>query len=130
MPGLDVTAVLVSHPIESAAFVVAGGGVSVAYSGDTGPTDRFWKVLEECEDLRALVMEVSFPNDQGKLARLSGHHTPQTLGVELNKLSGDGELPILLFHIKPVFQAEVEKQLSKIRDRNLTILQLGDQFLL
>ena len=82
------------------------------------------------DDLRALLMEVSFPNEQDELARVSGHHTPETLGVELEKLSGDGELPILLYHIKPVFQAEVEKQLASIQGRNLTILQLGDQFLL
>ena len=128
--GLHITPVLVSHTIETSAFVVEGGGAALAYSGDTGPTERFWEVLNGRDDVRAVLMEVSFPNEQAELARVSGHQTPETLEVELEKLTNDTELPVMLFHIKPVFQATVEKQLAKIHGRNLTILQLGDQFLL
>jgi 3',5'-cyclic-nucleotide phosphodiesterase len=128
--GLEVTPVLVNHTIETAGFVITGGGRSVAYSGDTGPTDRLWEVLAGRADLRALLMEVSFPSDQDQVARASGHHTPETLAKELDKLPRGDELPILLYHIKPVFQAEVERQLARIRGRNLSILQLMDQFLL
>jgi hypothetical protein len=35
-----------------------------------------------------------------------------------------------LFHIKPVFQRQVETQLAKLRARNNTILNIGDQYLL
>ena len=125
----DVTAVLVNHTIDTAGFVVEGKQGAIAYSGDTGPTERFWEVLEAHPDLRALLMEVSFPNDQDRLAEVSGHHTPQTLARELEKLP-DPELPIFLYHIKPVFQRKVEKELAKIRQRNLTILQLDDHFVL
>jgi len=128
--GRKVTPVLVTHTIETAGFVIESEGGAVAYSGDTGPTDRFWEVLEGRDDLRALLMEVSFPNDQARLARVSGHHTPATLETELEKLKDHAELPILLYHIKPVFQARVERELARIQSRNLTILQLGDQFLL
>jgi cAMP phosphodiesterase len=126
--GYGVTPVLVSHTIETAGFIIEGDGGSIAYSGDTGPTDRFWEVLNARQDLKALLMEVSFPNDHDRLARLSGHHTPATLGEELGKLQGSPELPILLYHIKPVFQSVVERELARIDDRNITILQLGDQF--
>jgi 3',5'-cyclic-nucleotide phosphodiesterase len=128
--GHDVTPILVNHTIETAGFVVATKDGAVAYSGDTGPTKRFWEVLNAREDLRALLMEVSFPNDQHELARVSGHHTPATLKTELEKLKNHQDLPILLFHIKPLFHGKVEKQLAKIKHRNLTILQLEDQFLL
>jgi 3',5'-cyclic-nucleotide phosphodiesterase len=129
--GHRVTPVLVSHTIETAGFVIHGSeGESVAYSGDTGPTERFWEHLNGLDDLRALLMEVSFPNEQDRLAHISGHHTPSTLGEELGKLTNHEELPVFLYHIKPVFQAKVEKELARIKRRNLTILQLGDQFLL
>ena len=128
--GHKVTPVLVSHTIETAGFLVEGKGGSVAYSGDTGPTERFWELLNARDDLRALLMEVSFPNEQDELARVSGHHTPASLADELHKLDGRDELPILLYHIKPVFEAKVEKELARIKGRNLTILQLGDEFLL
>ncbi len=127
--GLRVTPVLVAHTIETAGFVVEGAHGAIAYSGDTGPTDRFWEVLNARDDLVALLMEVSFPNEQAELARVSGHHTPATLGRELEKLTNHQELPILLYHIKPVFQAKVERQLARIKGRNLTIMQLEDQFL-
>lgn len=103
---------------------------AIAYSGDTGPTDRFWRVLSETEDLKALLMEVSFPDEQHALARVSGHHTPETLAVDIAKLDGKPGLPILLFHIKPVFEAAVEKQLSVFRAENIELCRLGDQYIL
>jgi 3',5'-cyclic-nucleotide phosphodiesterase len=126
--GLEVMPVLVSHTIETAGFMVRSGDKSLAYSGDTGPTDRLWEVIAGRDDLAALLMEVSFPNDHAELAHVSGHHTPKTLDAELAKLGGR-EIPVLLYHIKPVFQAVVERELAKIARDNLTILQLDDHFL-
>lgn len=128
--GYQVRAVLVHHTVESAGFIVRRGRSSFAYSGDTGPTDRLWKLLEGVGDLKALVMEVSFPNAQQALATISGHHTPRTLEVELLKLGDRKGLPILLFHIKPSFERAVLRELSRIRGRNLTILSPGDTFIL
>lgn len=128
--GFGVTAISVSHTIDTCAFVVDKNGASVAYSGDTGPTDRLWEVLNEQNDLRALMMEVSFPNEAQRLATLSGHHTPQTLLTDLKKYARPKDLPTLLYHIKPAFQSEVEKQCSKLKGVDLTVLSLGDQFLL
>ncbi len=129
--GFIVTPVLVHHTVETAGFVVEGpDGGALGYSGDTGPTEQLWEVLNDHPDLRALLIEVSFPNEQAELARLSGHHTPKTLEQELKKLTNRSELPVLLYHIKPVFFDRVCRQLAKIKRRNLTILQLGDQFLL
>ena len=39
-------------------------------------------------------------------------------------------LPTLLFHIKPLFQREVELECAKLRSLNLTVLQLGDELAL
>jgi hypothetical protein len=52
------------------------------------------------------------------------------LASELGKLEHSEELPILLYHIKPTFEATVLRELADIRGRNLQILQLGDEFLL
>jgi len=127
--GYKVRAIEVSHTIECCAFIVESPGGAMAYSGDTGPTDRLWEVLNEVSDLRAMLMEVSFPNREHKLATLSGHHTPKTLEKELKKYKKVKDLPFLLYHIKPVFQAEVEKECSLIRGVNLTIPKLDDHFI-
>ena len=76
-------------------------------------------------------MEVAFPNEQASVASLSGHHTPKSLETELRKLGTlKRDLPVLLFHIKPVFQRMVEKELARIKARNNTILRLGDEYVL
>ena len=128
--GHGVRAVLVSHTIEAAAFVIEGPGGSIAYSGDTGPTERLWEVLNELPDLKALLMEVSFPNHEQGLATSSGHHTPQTLALELRKYRAPEVLPTLLYHIKPVFQAVVERECAALKGLSLEVLQLGDHFVL
>jgi ribonuclease BN (tRNA processing enzyme) len=129
--GFRIRPVLVDHAVEAAAFVVSDDTSSIGYSGDTGPTERLWEVLQEQHNLRALIMEVAFPNEQATLARDSCHHTPKSLELELKKLGvRRRDLPVLLFHIKPVFQKQVEGQLAKLRARNNTILNIGDQYLL
>jgi cAMP phosphodiesterase len=131
--GLEVRTIMVSHTIDSCAFVIRGpkGQGAMAYSGDTGPTDRLWEVLNDTPDLRSMLMEVSFPNEQQKLATLSGHHTPHTLGPELLKLDRHRDVPMFLYHIKPTFEREVARQLSKIKNgTDLTILKIGDELVL
>jgi ribonuclease BN (tRNA processing enzyme) len=127
--GYTVRSILVSHTIETCAFIVERNGQAIAYSGDTGPTERLWKVLNAQKNLRALLMEVSFPSHMHKLAKISGHHTPETLGKELRKYKNHKELPVLLYHIKPVFQGEVEKECAKIKGCDLTVLKLRDEFI-
>ena len=128
--GYKVRAILVSHTIECCAFAVEGKDGTIAYSGDTGPTERLWEILNDVPNLRALLMEVSFPNDQQRLANVSGHHTPQTLGLEMKKYKKPKDLPTFLYHIKPSFQGQVERECAKLKGLNLTVLQLGDQYIL
>ncbi len=125
--GYSVRAIMVTHTIETCAFVIEKGGRVVAYSGDTGPTDRLWDVLNAEKRLAALLMEVSFPNAEQKLAKVSGHHTPQTLGPDLMRLEKVKDIPTLIYHIKPVFQKVVERELAKIKGPQMTILDVGDE---
>jgi 3',5'-cyclic-nucleotide phosphodiesterase len=125
-----VTAVAVNHTVDSAGFLIDDGEGSIGFSGDTGPTDRFWEVLNERQNLKALLMEVSFPNREQTLATASGHHTPQTLIEDLKKYNASEPLATMLYHIKPPFQSEVEKECAKLKGVHLEILQLLDQFVL
>jgi cAMP phosphodiesterase len=135
--GYRVCAVPVSHTIDCCGFLVTGLDGTVAYSGDTGPTERLWEVLSRTENLKALLMEVSFPNSEGRLARLSGHHTPETMARDVAKLDKRNigghkakELPTLLYHIKPCFQGVVERECARLGGLNLTVCALGDQYIL
>ena len=128
--GRLVTAVAVDHTIDTTGFLVEKDGTTIAYSGDTGPTERLWQCLNEVSNLHALLMEVSYPDDQQQIATLSGHHTPRTLSADLKKLHAPKDLPTLLYHIKPTFQAPVERECAKLKGLNLNVLGLGDHFVL
>lgn len=128
--GYRVTPIDVNHTIESAAFIIDDGKGTIGFSGDTGPTDRFWEVLNQQPNIKALLMEVSFPDRETGLALVSGHHTPRTLLADLQKYRSPQDLPTLLYHIKPPFQAEVEQECAKLERVNLHVLKLTDQFIL
>ena len=128
--GYEVCAIDVDHTIDTSGFIVRGRDATIAYSGDTGPTDKLWKALRAEPNLKALLMEVSFPNSEQKLATISGHHTPRTLAKDLKKYGKPQDLPTLLYHIKPVFQSRVEQECAKLTGVNLTVTAIGDQFVL
>jgi cAMP phosphodiesterase len=126
--GYQVRPIPVHHTIDTSGFVVEQNGMALAYSGDTGPTDRLWQVLRAQKNLKALLVEVSFPNREQKLATQSGHHTPRTLALDLKKLRRN--VPTMLYHIKPFFQSEVEHECARLKGLDLTVLGLGDHFVL
>ncbi len=124
--GRTVTAIEVSHTIDCSGFVVETNEGALAYSGDTGPTDRLWEVLRETPSLKALLLEVSFPDREGALARVSGHYTPKSLAEDLAKLGRD--VPTLLYHIKPFYQREVEVECARLAGFSLEVPCLEDVF--
>lgn len=119
-----VRSVPVSHPVESCGFIISNGKTSLAMSGDTGPTDKLWKALNETENLKALLLETSFPNKLQSLADISGHLTPYTLEQELKKFRRNGA-SVMLYHLKPAFVAQLKKELATLP---VDVLELGDTF--
>lgn len=114
----------VSHPVESCGFVVRDDTSAFAISGDTGPTQNLWDVLNATPRLRAVLLETSFPNELQDLATLSGHLTPGTLAEELKKFDRRGA-EVLLYHLKPGYVATLKQQL---RGLPVQVLELGDVF--
>ncbi|MBK6517187.1 MAG: 3',5'-cyclic-nucleotide phosphodiesterase [Polyangiaceae bacterium] len=126
--GRTVRAIPVSHTIDCSGFVVERGGEAIAYSGDTGPTDRFWQVLDQTPNLRAMLIEVSFPDREAGLARVSGHYTPGSLALDLKKLPRAASTPTFLYHIKPFYQREVETECARLPGLSLEVPQIDDVF--
>jgi len=125
--GVSVTPVVVSHVVPTFGYVLDDGASSVVISGDTGPTNRFWRQVNATPGLKALLVELSFPNELQRLADLSGHLTPRTLAGELAKLERS-DLPVLLYHLKPAYVASLRREVAAMRLPNLRILKVGDTF--
>jgi cAMP phosphodiesterase len=119
-----VKSVPVTHPVESCGFVVSDGTTSLGMSGDTGPTEKLWKVLNAAPNLRAVLLETSFPNTLQQLADISGHLTPKTLESELAKLN-QKDAAVFLYHLKPAFVAQLKREVKKLP---VEVLELGDIF--
>jgi cAMP phosphodiesterase len=117
----------VDHPVESVGFILSDGRSAIGVSGDTGPTVRFWKKVNAEKRLRALLVELSFPNALQPLADLSGHLTPRTLAGELAKVERNG-FPVLLYHLKPAYLGELKAELAALGLSNVRVLEMGDEF--
>lgn len=121
--GLRVRAVRVSHTVPTTGFIVEDARSALAFSSDTGPTRRFWELSNATRKLRAVITEVSFPNQEQRIADISGHLTPQALDAELAKLERD--VPVYLYGRKPRFVRQITRELKSVADRRIRLLVQG-----
>jgi ribonuclease BN (tRNA processing enzyme) len=121
---LKVVAVPVNHIVPTVGLVVSDGQKSVAFSSDTAETEEFWKMVNEMTGLDALLIEASFPDRMAKLAHLSRHFTPASLGQELTKLTHNG-MDIMAVHLKPTYRDEIIEQLNALNIPKLKVMEPG-----
>ncbi len=121
-----VRTVPVTHPVESCGFIISDKKSALAVSGDTGPTFALWDALNQTKNLKAILLETSFPNELQGLADISGHLTPNTLRDELRKLHKNGA-PILLYHLKPAFVPQLKREIRSM-ELPVSCLESGDAF--
>lgn len=121
--GLSIRAVHVSHIVPTTGFIVDDGDGVVAFSSDTGPTERFWEIVNKTKKLKAVITEASFPNELHELARVSGHLTPALLDDELEKLKVD--VPVYLYGFKPRHLRIIRGQVEALGRKKLRFLTQG-----
>jgi len=120
----DFYAIDVMHSVPSLGFTVQNSGGAFAVSGDTKSNETLWPVLNACDDLKILVIEVSFPDEMERLATESGHYCPRTLTRDLEKLRHSPD--IWLTGMKPGEESAILEQVTKaIPDRNIQMLSSG-----
>lgn len=114
------------HSCDSSAYIIGKNGKYIAYSGDTGPTDRLWQRINEIPNLKTVFIEISFPSRLEELAKTTGHLTPQLFSKELKKLKNPEKIKFYIFHIKPPLLQEIKKELDELNLDNVSILDDGD----
>ena len=108
--GRRFQAVEVQHSVPSLGYTVQDASGAFAVSGDTKSNDTLWPVLNACDDLKVLVVEVSFPDEMSELAELAGHYTPQSLTADLARLEHQPE--IWLTGMKPGEEDRILQQVA------------------
>jgi len=120
-------AIPVHHPVYSVGYIIEGPTGAIAFSGDTGPTEELWKAINATPNVKAVFVELSFPNSLQWLADISGHLTPRTVMSELEKLDRRGA-KIYLYHLKPSVVNEVKKEIAALGHDYLQICELDDVY--
>ena len=124
---LSVTAVEVSHIVPTVGMLLSDGRTTLAFSSDTAATEEFWRVVNRAPRVDALLIEASFPNSLSRLAEVSGHLTPETLGAELRKLKHQ-DLDILAVHLKPSFREQLVRELTDLGHPRLSAMEPGREY--
>ncbi len=117
-------AVDVMHTVPTLGYTVQNSGGVFAVSGDTKTNETLWPVLNACDDLRVLVIEVSFPDEMERLANEAGHYCPRTLTRDLERLR---HAPVIwLTGMKPGEEERILEQVIKAApDKDIRMLSRG-----
>jgi ribonuclease BN (tRNA processing enzyme) len=116
---LRITPILVNHVVTCFGFLIECKLTQAAllFTADTGNTDRIWEIANACPNLKAVIIDCSFPNEMEDLAIASGHMTPLQVAQDLKKLHRD--LQVMIYHIKPQFEEKITQQLQALSLPNL-----------
>lgn len=116
---------LTCHTVPSCGYKITKDGVNTLITCDTGVCDNVLKVIEECANLKNLIIECSFPSRFKKLAFDSMHLTPSLLEDELKKLSKTN-FNIFINHLKPFYVLEMIREIKAIDIlKNAVVLEDG-----
>jgi ribonuclease BN (tRNA processing enzyme) len=119
--GLTIEPVPVSHSVPCTGMILTDAERSIAWTSDTGPTEKIWQAARRSE-AKAVIVEVSYPNGQGRLARMAGHLTTNLLLAELRKLDMPG-VPLYVYHMKPEHAATIRRELMAVKNPVIALEQ-------
>ena len=126
--GLKVKAIPMNHPVPAVGFLVSDSKTSLLYTADTGPNEGIWKEAAKAKNLNAIIVDTSFPNSLEFIADASGHFTPAQLHHDLTTAKVEFNVPIYVYHIKPVYKKKVISELKSLGRRNVKILVEGKTY--
>ena len=101
---ITITALPVDHSIAANAYAISSDTGTLVFSGDTGVSEGFWEAVNQQKQLKHLIIETSFLDQEELLAVISGHLCPSLLMKELSKLDPKTchpEAKIWVCHLKP-----------------------------
>lgn len=94
-----ITPIPANHVVPTVGYHLDSGAGSLAFTGDTTSNDALWEYLKRVANLRYLIVETAFPDEDRELAVASKHLCPALLADELQHLPYRTE--ILITHLKP-----------------------------
>ncbi|WP_437559083.1 3',5'-cyclic-nucleotide phosphodiesterase [Acidithiobacillus sulfuriphilus] len=122
-----ITPIPAQHVVPAVGYHLDGGDGSLVFTGDTTSNDALWDAVNRIDNLRYLIIETAFSDEQKDIAILSKHLCPDLLAKELAKLRRPAD--IYVTHLKPgeesIIANEVEESVGSFCPK---ILQRGQLF--
>src|SRR5690349_471897 len=106
-----ITVLPAIHTVPAVGYQLDSGKSSLVFTGDTGPNDGLWEVVNRIENLKFLIIETAFSDKERRIAELALHLCPSMLAEELAKLKRPAE--VYITHLKP---SEIELTMQEIEE--------------
>jgi HD-GYP domain-containing protein (c-di-GMP phosphodiesterase class II)/ribonuclease BN (tRNA processing enzyme) len=122
-----IRAIPAVHIKGACGFVITKKNDSFIISGDTYKNPRIWEEINKNPNIKAILLECSFPDKHDELAKITNHLTPKLISEELKTLNRT-DISIFLYHLKPIFLKELKRDIKKhgILDFGGKILEEND----
>jgi ribonuclease BN (tRNA processing enzyme) len=114
--GRRITALPAQHAVPCVGYRLDSGAASLVYSADTTFCAEFWQALNRIDNLKYLLIENTFMNDNAIGAERSGHMTANLLAQGLRLL----QRPVALF----IVHMEAGREPDAMRE----VLQAAGEF--
>jgi ribonuclease BN (tRNA processing enzyme) len=124
--GLTFTPIPVNHDVPTNGMIVEAPDAAIAFTSDTGHTDEIWSAASQRENLKAVFVDCSFPDEMEELATQSRHLTPRMVAAEVAKLTRPAS--IICVHIKPDTREKVLRQLEAHRAKRMLPVEIGKTY--
>jgi ribonuclease BN (tRNA processing enzyme) len=105
------------------AILLRGGEGSLIFSGDTESHGALWDLAEMTADLRHLLVECAFSDEQQEIAQASRHYHPASLAADLAGLRPGPS--VWITHLKPGGEAAILDQLATATPHPFQALREG-----
>lgn len=124
--GLKITPIPVTHTVLTHGLLVEDETTALLFTSDTGATEQIWRIAKTCEKLRAVFIDLSFPKQLTELARVSGHHSTETLCEELAKIRPG--VQVYGIHLKSAYRDKVAAEIAALNDPLVVVADIGREY--
>jgi ribonuclease BN (tRNA processing enzyme) len=124
--GLRLTPIPVTHTVLTHGLLVEDETSAVFFTSDTSATTEAWQAVKACGKLRAIFIDLSFPNRLTELARVSYHHSTHTLVEEMAKMPP--EVMVYAIHLKTPYRDQIAAEVEALGTPRLVVAEVGREY--
>jgi cAMP phosphodiesterase len=121
-----ITPLTLRHVLPTFGFLVEHEASAVAIISDTHHSIGIWQHLSQISNLKAVLLECSFPNQLEWLADKAMHLIPRSFAAEARQLPPS--VRVIAIHIKPAWYDLIVTELQALQTANIEIAKVGVEY--